>query len=72
MIFTGLTSRSFNMGECCTAGSRIFIQEGIYDEFLKKFTAITKDLGDATGDPFTPGTQHGPQVSQIQFDVSLV
>ncbi|KIJ92760.1 hypothetical protein K443DRAFT_685075 [Laccaria amethystina LaAM-08-1] len=58
----------FNMGQCCTAGSRIFIQEGIYDEFLKKFTAITKYLGDTTGDPFTPGTQHGPQVSQIQFD----
>ncbi|KAF9463983.1 aldehyde dehydrogenase [Collybia nuda] len=58
----------FNMGQVCTAGSRIFVQEGIYDEFLSKFSAIAKGLGAATGDPFTPGTQHGPQVSETQFN----
>ncbi|RDB20392.1 Aldehyde dehydrogenase [Hypsizygus marmoreus] len=58
----------FNMGQACTAGSRIFIQEGIYDTFLAKFTEVAKYLGATTGDPFTIGTQHGPQVSQTQFD----
>ncbi|KAJ7333293.1 aldehyde dehydrogenase [Mycena albidolilacea] len=57
-----------NMGQSCIAGTRIFIQEGIYDEFIQKFTAIVKGLGQATGDPFDSNTQHGPQVSQTQFD----
>jgi len=58
----------FNMGQACTAGSRIFVQEALYDEFLKQFTAVAQALGKATGDPFGVGTQHGPQVSQVQFD----
>ncbi|KAG6900086.1 hypothetical protein C0993_003141 [Termitomyces sp. T159_Od127] len=58
----------YNMGEACTAGSRIFVQEGIYEDFLSKFTAITKNFAAATGDPFRVGTQHGPQISQVQFD----
>lgn len=53
------------------AGSRIFIQEGIYDTFLAKFTELAKGLGDAAGDPFASDTKHGPQVSQAQFDVSF-
>ncbi|KAF8654313.1 hypothetical protein AX16_003540 [Volvariella volvacea WC 439] len=58
----------FNMGQGCICGSRIFVQEGIYDEFLEKFTAIAQQLTQATGDPFASTTQHGPQVSQTQFD----
>ncbi|KAK1223893.1 hypothetical protein PQX77_013227 [Marasmius sp. AFHP31] len=57
-----------NMGQVCTAGSRIFVQEGIYDKFLAAFTQASKGLQGATGDPFAPGTQHGPQVSQTQLD----
>ncbi|KAJ6587570.1 aldehyde dehydrogenase [Mycena vulgaris] len=52
----------------CVAGSRIFVQEAIYPQFMEKFTALAKGLGSATGDPFSHTTQHGPQVSQIQFD----
>jgi aldehyde dehydrogenase (NAD+) len=58
----------FNMGQACTAGSRIFVQEGIYDKFITKFTAIAQYLTAKTGDQFTSGTEHGPQVSQLQFD----
>ncbi|KAJ7277283.1 aldehyde dehydrogenase [Mycena rebaudengoi] len=57
-----------NMGQSCVAGSRIFVQEGIYPQFIEKFTAVVKGLGQATGDPFNGKTQHGPQVSQTQFD----
>ncbi|KAJ7800797.1 aldehyde dehydrogenase [Mycena olivaceomarginata] len=57
-----------NMGQSCISGTRIFVQEGIYDEFIQKFTAIVKGLGQATGDPFDSNTRHGPQVSQTQFD----
>ncbi|KAJ7474916.1 aldehyde dehydrogenase [Mycena latifolia] len=57
-----------NMGQSCVAGSRIFVQEGIYPQFIEKFTAVVKGLGSATGDPFNSTTQHGPQVSKVQFD----
>ncbi|KAH9920552.1 aldehyde dehydrogenase [Epithele typhae] len=56
----------FNHGQTCSAGSRIFVQEGIYDEFLKRFTEHTKTL--KVGDPFNPENFQGPQVSQQQYD----
>ena len=56
-------------GQSCIAGSRIFVREGIYDEFLKKFTATAARLTSNTGDPFGEGIEHGPQVSKVQFDV---
>ena len=36
------------------------------------FTATTMYLNDTAGNPSRPSMQHGPQVSQIQFNVSLV
>ncbi|KAJ6480386.1 aldehyde dehydrogenase [Mycena sanguinolenta] len=57
-----------SIGQSCIAGTRIFIQEGIYDRFMEKFTATVKGLTEATGDPFAASTKHGPQASQIQFD----
>lgn len=56
----------WNHGQACCAGSRIFVQEGIYDEFLKKFTEKAKSL--KVGDPFAPDSYQGPQVSEIQYD----
>lgn len=58
-----------HLGQACTAGSRIFIQEGIFDAFVDKFVAATENLSNNIGDPFHNGTLHGPQVSQVQFDV---
>jgi len=56
----------FNHGQVCCAGSRIFVQSGIYDKFVEKFTAKSKAL--KLGDPFQADTYQGPQVSQQQFD----
>ncbi|KAI6040401.1 aldehyde dehydrogenase [Pisolithus marmoratus] len=56
----------FNQGQCCIAGSRIFVQEGIYDEFLKRFTEKSRSI--KIGDPFAADTFQGPQVSKIQYD----
>ncbi|OJA09451.1 hypothetical protein AZE42_02624 [Rhizopogon vesiculosus] len=55
-----------NHGQACTAGSRIFVQEGIYDAFMKKFAEHASSL--KLGDPFAPDTYQGPQVSQGQFE----
>jgi len=60
----------FNMGQACTAGSRIYVQEGLYDRFLQGFTKVAEGLTKATGGPFEAGVQHGPQVSSTQFEVS--
>jgi len=56
----------FNHGQCCCAGSRVFVQAGVYDKFVEKFTAHVAKL--KIGDPFAHDTFQGPQVSQIQFD----
>ncbi|KAG1767109.1 aldehyde dehydrogenase domain-containing protein [Suillus occidentalis] len=56
----------WNHGQTCCAGSRIYVQEGIYDEFLKRFTEKTRTL--KVGDPFAPDTFQGPQVSEVQFN----
>ncbi|KAF2256058.1 aldehyde dehydrogenase [Trematosphaeria pertusa] len=56
----------FNHGQCCCAGSRVYVQEGIYDKFIEKFKA--RAAKNAVGDPFHNETFQGPQVSQLQFD----
>lgn len=56
----------FNQGQCCVAGSRLFVQESCYDEFVHKI--VQKAKGRKVGDPFAPDTEQGPQVSQEQFD----
>ncbi|XP_058111169.1 aldehyde dehydrogenase family 2 member C4-like isoform X2 [Magnolia sinica] len=59
----------FNKGEICVAGSRVFVQEGIYDEFVKK--AAEKAKSWVVGDPFDPHVQQGPQVDKKQFEKIL-
>ena len=56
----------FNQGQCCCAGSRLYVQETVYDEFVAKVTAKAKAR--KVGDPFDPAVEQGPQVSQEQFD----
>lgn len=56
----------FNHGQTCCAGSRIYVQSGVYDKFVEKFKAATAKL--QVGDPFDATTYQGPQVSQTQYD----
>jgi aldehyde dehydrogenase (NAD+) len=56
----------YNHGQCCCAGTRIYVQEGIYDEFVKRFAERAQK--NVVGDPFDNNTFQGPQVSQLQFD----
>ncbi|XP_058745036.1 aldehyde dehydrogenase family 2 member C4-like [Vicia villosa] len=58
-----------NKGEVCIAFSRVFVQEGIYDEFEKKVVEKVKHW--VVGDPFDPEVQQGPQTSKVQFDKIL-
>ncbi|MDJ0694901.1 MAG: aldehyde dehydrogenase family protein [Mastigocoleus sp. MO_167.B18] len=56
----------FNQGQCCTAGSRLFVEEKCYDEFVAK--SVERAQRRIVGDPFDPKTEQGPQVSQTQLD----
>ncbi|KAG4926650.1 hypothetical protein JHK82_052442 [Glycine max] len=47
------------VGEVCAAGSRVLVQEGIYDEFEKRLAEKAKAW--VVGDPFDPNVQQGPQ-----------
>ncbi|KAJ3551327.1 hypothetical protein NM688_g4767 [Phlebia brevispora] len=49
-------------GQVCAAGSRIFVQEGIYEEFLKHFVGASQSL--THGDNFDPSVFQGPLVSK--------
>jgi len=59
----------FNQGQCCCAGSRLMVQEGIYDEFVRKATERAKKR--TVGDPFASNTEQGPQVDEEQFNKVL-
>ncbi len=55
-----------NQGQCCCAGSRVFVESKRHDEFLEKLQRLTENR--RVGDPFHQDTDQGPQVDQNQFD----
>lgn len=56
-----------NQGQICTATSRIFVQEGIYDQFIEQFKEQIKSAS-IIGDPFKSDTFQGPQVTKAQYE----
>ena len=65
-VFFGLF---FNQGQCCCAGSRLFVQEKIHDRFVEQL--VKKAELRKLGDPFDETTEQGPQVDQDQYDKVL-
>lgn len=56
----------FNQGQCCCAGSRLFVEEKCYDEFVER--SVARAAKRKVGDPFDPTVEQGPQVDDVQFD----
>src|SRR5262249_58530569 len=56
----------FNQGQCCCAGSRLFVEEKVHDQLVEKL--LKKAKSQRVGDPFDSATTQGPQVSQEQYD----
>ncbi len=56
----------FNQGQCCCAGSRLFVEESVHEKFVDRI--LKKAKTQKVGDPFDPQTTQGPQVSQEQCD----
>ncbi|MCX5694253.1 MAG: aldehyde dehydrogenase family protein [Candidatus Omnitrophica bacterium] len=63
-VNSSLTSIFLNQGQMCTAMSRIFVQEGIYDSFLESFVQKAKRLKLGLADNHE--TQMGPLISDAQ------
>lgn len=56
----------FNHGQCCCAGSRLFVEQSIFDKVIEGVSKIAANIH--VGDGFDPKTQMGPLVSREQFD----
>ncbi|KAK2761344.1 mitochondrial aldehyde dehydrogenase [Arachnomyces sp. PD_36] len=56
-----------NMGQICTATSRILVQDTIYDKFVSLFKETVASTS-KVGDPFASDTFQGPQVTKAQYD----
>jgi aldehyde dehydrogenase (NAD+) len=59
----------FHGGQCCTAGSRLFVEEKIHRDFVERLTQRAKQR--KLGNPLDTTTEQGPQVSQEQMDKIL-
>lgn len=49
-----------NQGQMCFAASRLYVQSGIYEQFVQKAVEFAKNI--KVGNPADPGVEHGPQV----------
>ncbi|MCP4785885.1 MAG: aldehyde dehydrogenase family protein [Fuerstiella sp.] len=56
----------FNQGQCCCAGSRLFVEDSIHEEFVERVVAQASQR--VLGNPFDSETTQGPQVDKDQFD----
>jgi aldehyde dehydrogenase (NAD+) len=59
----------FHGGQCCTAGSRLFVEKKIHQDFVERLAEKAKER--KLGDPLDPTTEQGPQVSKEQMDKIL-
>lgn len=68
-VQTTILAIFYNTGECCTAGSRLFVHEDIEEEFLDRLVAAAEDL--TIDDPLLDRTRLGPKVSKAQRERTL-
>jgi len=54
-----------NQGQCCSASSRLFVHEDVYDKFVE--LCVKQAREQVVGDPFDAKTDQGPLVDELQF-----
>lgn len=65
-VATTLRSSFLNQGEICLCGSRIYVEETLFDRFMEKFVPAVKNL--KVGNPAEADTFMGPLVSQAHLE----
>ena len=60
-----MISKYRNTGQTCVCANRLFVQDGVYDEFARKLTEKVKGL--VVGSGLAPGVQQGPLIDQAAF-----
>ena len=69
ITLNGLTYASiygFNAGQACVAGSRILVQQPVFDEVVERMEVIARSI--VVGDPASPGTSMGPLITQRHYE----
>lgn len=61
-----MSSVFFNKGENCIAAGRLFVEDKIHDEFLRRVVKDVKSM--KIGNPLDRSTAHGPQNHKAHFD----
>src|SRR5215470_10411882 len=64
-----MTGIFYNKGEVCAAGSRLFLEQSVHDEFMSKLTDRVKTF--KVGDPMDKATRMGPVVSKAQLETVM-
>uniref|UniRef100_A0A674EHF5 10-formyltetrahydrofolate dehydrogenase n=1 Tax=Salmo trutta TaxID=8032 RepID=A0A674EHF5_SALTR len=62
----GMSSVFFNKGENCIAAGRLFVEESIHDEYIRRVVEEIKKM--KVGDPLHRSTDHGPQNHKAHMD----
>ncbi len=65
-VFGSMLGIFMNQGQVCCAGSRVFVQESMYDQFTDSLAQMAQSL--TLGNPLETGTRMGPLVSKEQHE----
>jgi succinate-semialdehyde dehydrogenase/glutarate-semialdehyde dehydrogenase len=65
-VVGAIASKYRNAGQTCVCANRVYVQEGVYDEFVEKFTAAVQDLKVGRGEE--AGVNIGPMISTDAID----
>lgn len=68
-VSAALIANFYTQGEICSNGTRVFLEEGIYERFIEKLLKRVKEI--KIGDPFDPATQMGSLISRPHLDKVL-
>ena len=66
VVETTIRSSFTNQGEVCVCGENIFVERSVYDEFVEKLAAKTREL--KVGDPFDTDNDQGALVAKVHYD----
>ena len=65
-VNAALVANFYSTGQVCSNGTRVFVQDALYGEFVDRLEERTRAI--RVGDPFDPATQIGPLVSREHYN----